>query len=300
MKRCGFTLIELLVVIAIIAILAAILFPVFAQAKEAAKKTQTLSSIKQLALANIMYSADHDDRFPFSSTFNRTPNGTCMGGTVFGPSSFRAWTQFIFPYVKTDGEFNAAATNPSRAAGLFVDPTWTYTGPNVDKRGSQLPADYASPAGYPYNSFIPNIVIHTPNLFMECSWAVGIGLPPATQTELERLAATVMISQGYKQSKGTYGNEMGIWGQPGYGTTGQFDIDWAKKLPQRNGMAYGMGDGHARFIASVDGAWYTADENYLGNTSGQNGEYLPEPFGPIAASYRSRPDAKYFFGPRGQ
>jgi len=61
----GFTLIELLVVIAIIAILAAILFPVFAQAKMAAKKTQDLSNAKQLNLAIQMYGGDYDDTNPF-------------------------------------------------------------------------------------------------------------------------------------------------------------------------------------------------------------------------------------------
>ena len=63
-RRLGFTLIELLVVIAIIAILAAILFPVFAQAKAAAKKTGDLSILKQNILATLMYSNDADDYLP--------------------------------------------------------------------------------------------------------------------------------------------------------------------------------------------------------------------------------------------
>jgi prepilin-type N-terminal cleavage/methylation domain-containing protein len=66
-RRKGFTLIELLVVIAIIAILAAILFPVFAQAKAAAKKSATLSNLKQNATAVAIYLADADDTFPQSA-----------------------------------------------------------------------------------------------------------------------------------------------------------------------------------------------------------------------------------------
>lgn len=68
-SRKAFTLIELLVVIAIIAILAAILFPVFAQAKEAAKKTSSLSNIRQLGTATVMYAGDYDDViFPLSAS----------------------------------------------------------------------------------------------------------------------------------------------------------------------------------------------------------------------------------------
>jgi len=63
MRRKGFTLIELLVVIAIIAILAAILFPVFARAREKARQTSCLSNIKQLTLANLMYAQDWDETF---------------------------------------------------------------------------------------------------------------------------------------------------------------------------------------------------------------------------------------------
>jgi prepilin-type N-terminal cleavage/methylation domain-containing protein len=69
----GFTLIELLVVIAIIAILAAILFPVFAQAKEAAKKTACLSNARQIGMTVKMYLADHDDVMPIFYAYNSVP-----------------------------------------------------------------------------------------------------------------------------------------------------------------------------------------------------------------------------------
>jgi len=90
MKR-AFTLIELLVVIAIIAILAAILFPVFAQAKAAAKKTQALSNAKQVQLATIMYTNDSDDVYPMGS-------GNCW----FYPTD-GAWAWDTTPYIKSVG-----------------------------------------------------------------------------------------------------------------------------------------------------------------------------------------------------
>jgi len=88
--RRAFTLIELLVVIAIIAILAAILFPVFAQAKDAAKKTQCVSNTKQVALAGLMYAGDADDVLP-----RHDNNGSCAYGE--NPCAGPDWGNFQYP-----------------------------------------------------------------------------------------------------------------------------------------------------------------------------------------------------------
>ncbi len=96
--RRGFTLIELLVVIAIIAILAAILFPVFARAREKARQSSCLSNVKQIALGAMMYTQDYDETYP--------PGLANTGGTAQGPVSQNAaftsiWLTYdlIFPYV---------------------------------------------------------------------------------------------------------------------------------------------------------------------------------------------------------
>src|SRR6266699_383275 len=73
-RKPAFTLIELLVVIAVIAILAAILFPVFAQVREKARQATCLSNMKQLGLAQSMYTQDYDETFP--KGYHRLPDGT--------------------------------------------------------------------------------------------------------------------------------------------------------------------------------------------------------------------------------
>ncbi|MBL8086460.1 MAG: prepilin-type N-terminal cleavage/methylation domain-containing protein [Chthonomonas sp.] len=90
-KSRGFTLIELLVVIAIIAILAAILFPVFAQAKAAAKKTATISNMKQLGTGVVLYTNDADDLFPLAT---KQEDGT---GQYWYDVS---WNKMAQPYIK--------------------------------------------------------------------------------------------------------------------------------------------------------------------------------------------------------
>jgi prepilin-type N-terminal cleavage/methylation domain-containing protein/prepilin-type processing-associated H-X9-DG protein len=96
-RYLGFTLIELLVVIAIIAILAAILFPVFAQAREAARKTTCLSNLKQLGLGLMMYAQDYDEQAtPWNLRF-----GTKNQYDQFGVSL--SWDRLIMPYLKNNG-----------------------------------------------------------------------------------------------------------------------------------------------------------------------------------------------------
>lgn len=98
-RRHGFTLIELLVVIAIIAILAAILFPVFAQARASARKTSCLSNMKQLSLGALMYVQDYDERFP-----NWDWGFFCNGGNNGQARDSRAfWAPAIQPYTKNFG-----------------------------------------------------------------------------------------------------------------------------------------------------------------------------------------------------
>ncbi|MBL8087829.1 MAG: prepilin-type N-terminal cleavage/methylation domain-containing protein [Chthonomonas sp.] len=104
-RRRAFTLIELLVVIAIIAILAAILFPVFAQAKLAAKKTQDINNIKQTAIASILYLNDTDDMFHRLQSGGITPANTNM---LIGPEDM------LQPYMKNEQIWKAPIDSITR------------------------------------------------------------------------------------------------------------------------------------------------------------------------------------------
>ncbi len=109
-KSSGFTLIELLVVIAIIAILAAILFPVFAKAREKARQISCASNMKQLGLALMQYSQDNDEWFP---------------GRIIGPTGTTInWEHAIYPYVKAVGVYECPdAPSPLNS----YDYNWSIT-----------------------------------------------------------------------------------------------------------------------------------------------------------------------------
>ena len=150
--RRAFTLIELLVVIAIIAILAAILFPVFAQAKEAAKKTACLSNTKQIALGLYMYAGDVDDTLPNTSwqqdnaatgakygTYNpQNPNGTYQVHWTFLIQPYiKNWNIFVCPSDPKPTPTDALCANGQAGAGQLT--------------GGLMTCDWAAQ----YNSYIP-------------------------------------------------------------------------------------------------------------------------------------------------
>jgi prepilin-type N-terminal cleavage/methylation domain-containing protein/prepilin-type processing-associated H-X9-DG protein len=114
-NRPGFTLIELLVVIAIIAILAAILFPVFAQARNKARQASSLSNAKQIGVAVLMYAQDFDETFPTSSFWESDASGNITA----------SWVERVVPYIKSVPLFLA----PGDGATQAVPPdTW---GPRI-------------------------------------------------------------------------------------------------------------------------------------------------------------------------
>ena len=186
MQRKAFTLIELLVVIAIIAILAAILFPVFAQAKLAAKKTSDLSNQKQITTGTIVYSTDSDDYFPRNDYRDASrQNWASM-----------TWREVSGPYIKNGiSNYNyvsASGTVPSPLADGGI-----WQSPNAPQGTRYHYA--ANPAVMPSGQLWNNDAVGTNPDYNDQNWSTGAStgkpaVPSMSQTSLNRPADTLLIT----------------------------------------------------------------------------------------------------------
>lgn len=109
-SKSAFTLIELLVVIAIIGILAAILFPVFARARENARRSSCSSNLKQIGLGMMQYTQDYDERLPLNDNGPQWANGQAM-----------CWIDMIRPYIKSDQVYICPSADAAKTDKIFLD-----------------------------------------------------------------------------------------------------------------------------------------------------------------------------------
>lgn len=190
----AFTLIELLVVIAIIAILAAILFPVFAQAKEAAKKTTCTSNLKQLGTAFHIYATDYDDKFP-------NPGG---GTRLLNPPNGKiksAWIQTnddgsgggIWPYVKSKNLTSATGNMFSCPNGINYSGSTAGDPPWEDRQRVYIMNEYLR--GTHPGTYVTNVLPTTPQ--QPESFADGI-----TITQLEAPTDVILLYEGTQRTDG--------------------------------------------------------------------------------------------------
>lgn len=266
----AFTLIELLVVIAIIAILAAILFPVFAQAKTAAKKATGISNQKQIGLGFTMYMADNDDYYPrrrgceLNTSLNPKLNDgvlRCGGAAGFSHSmTWQTWQKYVMPYVKN--------------VDLFFHPLRQKNQAEWDNNGQIL------------NGFVINLSLMGASTsgFESMPWSGG------NQSGLADVAATMMLMEmpntyavpfavqsGSGTNNGSFTTEtvypMAIreyWKAIFYQSTSANNCTTNNNLDvvgagPHQGVIIGFADGSAKFMSVP---------RFLGNTP-TNNEYLP-------------------------
>ena len=259
----GFTLIELLVVIAIIAILAAILFPVFAKAREKARTITCTSNMKSLALAMNMYSQDYDETYPFSAALMTNS----LGGVVQV-----YWVSMLEPYVKkgnastTGGFFGDSAGGTNAGLGsVFVCPNYNLPAPAADEAGTSWAGQ---PVGrWPLASYSPNIEITK-------AWWSGSAVPPGTMGSILEPGQIVMLAENHDCCVETSG-------APGVS-------NWTRAARRHNdGTNIALVDGHVK--------WFPGPRPQYGNTGGQS------PGTPICRDKRNtaKPNCAVYFRPRG-
>jgi prepilin-type N-terminal cleavage/methylation domain-containing protein len=257
-SRKAFTLIELLVVIAIIAILAAILFPVFAQAKAAAKKASGLSNVKQQLLGLMMYAGDADDKLLCEWPLSGYPAWNGNGAAFNGDHTFHP---YINPYIKNKDIWRDPGSGSEVYVSKQVYGTSDPFGWDSNLTGGYSMSYMMNESGWSDNNF------NNLNNFLGSGISLSNLSHPAEQVILlEAAGLPQWLTNGYQVGYTTDGGlstiaqpsnpNMGINFTNFYNTPGS---DWgsagfAQVVPYRYGVpgnTVGWFDGHVKFTNSL-------------------------------------------------
>jgi prepilin-type N-terminal cleavage/methylation domain-containing protein/prepilin-type processing-associated H-X9-DG protein len=233
-RGAGFTLIEMLIVIAIISILAAILFPVFARARESARRASCQSNQKQIALGLTMYTQDFDERYPMTWYGLNHPETvakagepvsayffTDVGGVRSDAGNYNySWMDFIYPYVKNIQLFNCPSNTTPRESGRLVPNYWLN--PAFGNASNANGTTFAS-------SLYGNLIAHI----------TGI-----STAAVERPSTTVMLGEIGNGASNSYPKYLFTASAPGY-------IHETRELFEMHsqGMNVAYADGHVKWMS---------------------------------------------------
>lgn len=247
--RSGFTLIELLVVIAIIAILAAILFPVFAQARAKARQTSCLSNNKQIGLAVLMYAQDYDETLPYAAL---NPTGLPLV----------MWYDLVEPYVKssTKGVFNPV----SGPAGRAFAPFWVC--PDFQNNAVPMQPGDPAPVAFPAGQLDSGMSYVTNGNVMPMFYSPLPNPFPGSITGLASIQASASVVlathgmgvrpaiAGDDWTTGCTGAETGFPPVPNQAITNA-GVYCAARYRHNGGTISILADGHAKWFAGPRDSW---------------------------------------------
>jgi prepilin-type N-terminal cleavage/methylation domain-containing protein/prepilin-type processing-associated H-X9-DG protein len=238
-RRPAFTLIELLVVIAIIAILAAILFPVFAQAREKSRQATCTSNMKQMGLALLMYAGDYDETLPWSYNDRaEVPIAT--------------WYQLCEPYVKSGADRSST--------GVYKSVTF-YKCPSYDN--SVIPMAPGDPSPPAFTRPLDPAKSYTANGNLMPSHSGTFGWFPArrlaTLSSIDRVGQVVLVSPNTARGPDVAGGDdwsTGCMGPEADSPTAYLSGYYcAGRFQHSGGSVYLLADGHAKWFRGPTDSW---------------------------------------------